>query len=67
MSYSHPRRVHPKGGDSTTHPVLLDLMRTLALVAMCIVLAHLLAGCGGGDPEPDVLLPTVSCTAGACK
>lgn len=51
----------------TTHPALRDLFRTLALVAACIVLAHLLAGCGGGDPEPDVLLPHISCTAGVCK
>jgi hypothetical protein len=50
-----------------THPALRDLFRTLALVAACIVLAHLLAGCGGGDPEPDVLLPHISCTAGVCK
>lgn len=49
------------------HPAVRDLMRSLAAVALCIVLAHLLAGCGGGDPEPDVLLPTVSCTAGVCK
>lgn len=49
------------------HPLLRDLFRTMALVATCILLAHLLAGCGGGDPEPDQLLPTVSCIAGACK
>lgn len=48
------------------HPLLRDLFRTLA-AGLCIVAAHLLAGCGGGDPEPDVLLPTVSCTAGVCK
>jgi hypothetical protein len=42
------------------HPLLRDLFRTLALVAACIVLAHLLAGCGG-DPEPDVATPQVNC------
>jgi hypothetical protein len=44
-----------------THPALRDLFRTLAMVAACIVLAHLLAGCGGGDPEPDVGTPQVNC------
>ena len=47
-------------------PLLRDLAHTLALVAACVVVAHLLAGCGGGDADPDVLLPSVSCTAGAC-
>ena len=45
------------------HPLLRDLFRTLALVAACIVAAHLLAGCGGGDPEPDVATPSVNCAA----
>lgn len=43
------------------HPLLRDLFRTLALVALCIVAAHLLAGCGGGDPEPDTATPQVNC------
>jgi len=50
-----------------TSPALADFFRSIAIVALCILAAHLLAGCGGGDPEPDVLLPTVSCTAGVCK
>jgi hypothetical protein len=49
------------------HPLLRDLLRTLALVVMCLLRAHLLAGCGGGDPGPDVPLPSVACSAGACK
>ena len=65
-SYSHSNEGTQKG-ETALHPAVRDLMRSMAAVAMCIVLAHLLAGCGGGDPEPDVLLPTVSCTAGACK
>lgn len=48
-------------------PVLRDLLRGLVLVAVIICTVSLLAGCGGGDPEPDVLLPHVSCTAGVCK
>jgi hypothetical protein len=43
------------------HPLLRDLFGTLAMVAACIVAAHLLAGCGGGDPEPDVQTPQVNC------
>ena len=43
------------------HPLLRDLFRSMAVVAACIVLAHLLAGCGGGDPEPDVATPQVNC------
>lgn len=46
-----------------TYPALRDLMRSLAAVAACIALAHLLAGCGGGDPEPqpDQPTPQVNC------
>lgn len=44
-----------------TNPIVRDLFRSMALVAACIVLAHLLAGCGGGDPEPDVATPQVNC------
>jgi outer membrane murein-binding lipoprotein Lpp len=50
-----------------TNPIVRDLFRTLALVAACIVAAHLLAGCGGGNPKPDVLTTNVSCMAGVCK
>ena len=46
---------------------LKHLMRGLLLLLAVVALVSLLAGCGGGDPEPDVLLPHVSCTAGVCK
>jgi uncharacterized membrane protein YqaE (UPF0057 family) len=47
--------------------LMRDLIRALCTVILIVLAVHLLAGCGGGDPEPDVLLPTVSCTAGVCK
>lgn len=55
--------IHPEGGPQKgeTHPAVRDLFRSMAAVAACIVLAHLLAGCGGGDPEPDVPTPQVNC------
>jgi hypothetical protein len=43
-----------------TNPIVRDLFRSMAVVAMCLLLAHLLAGCGG-DPEPDVATPQVNC------
>lgn len=43
------------------HPAVRSLMRSMAMVALCIVAAHLLAGCGGGDPEPEVGTPQVNC------
>ncbi len=60
-------RSRPCGMSPRTNPIVRDLFRTLALVAACIVAAHLLAGCGGGNPKPDVLTTNVSCMAGVCK
>jgi hypothetical protein len=44
-----------------THPIVRDLFRSLAAVAICLLAVHLLAGCGGGDPLPDVATPQVNC------
>jgi len=44
-----------------TSPALADFFRSIAMVALCILAAHLLAGCGGGDPEIDVATPSVNC------
>lgn len=45
-------------------------MKRFALACVLVTLAVLFAiglvGCGGGDPEPDVLTPTTSCIAGRC-
>lgn len=49
------------------NPMLKALLKGWAVVALIIAAVALLTGCGGGDPEPDQLLPTVSCTAGVCK
>ena len=43
------------------HPFMLDLLRAMCAVALILLAAHLLAGCGGGDPEPDVDTPQVNC------
>ena len=43
------------------HPLLRGLFHSMAMVAACMLVAHLLAGCGGGDPEPDVNTPQVNC------
>ena len=46
---------------SALQPALRDLMRALALVVLCMLAVHLLAGCGAGDPEPDHPTPSVNC------
>ena len=37
--------------------------RALVLLAPALLTLHLLAGCGGGDPEPDQPTPSVNCAA----
>lgn len=45
-------------------------MKRFALAGVIVTLAALfvigLVGCGGGDSEPDVLTPSVSCVGGRC-
>lgn len=56
---------------ATTHFALAAGLRMLAVLGVAILAAHLLAGCGGGDPEdePDQPTPSVDCQAKpqACK
>lgn len=52
-----------------TTRLLRAYTRGLVLLAPVLLNLHLLAGCGGGDAEPDKPTPTVNCAAHpeACK
>jgi len=51
----------PNKPRSLTSPIPRDLIRAMCAVFLIVLAVHLLAGCGGGDPEPDVQTPQVNC------
>jgi len=52
------------GQHPTVHHLLRAQMRLLAVIVATLAVVHLLAGCGGGDPdEPDQPAPGLNCNA----
>lgn len=51
--------------------LLHGLLGALAVLFCLLLAAHLLAGCGGGDPQdagtPDQPAPALLCTPKACQ
>ena len=49
------------------NPAIRAMPRFGALLWLCLLAAHLLAGCGGGGDDPDVGTPRVDCRVEVCR